>query len=166
MDRSPWESNRFSASQEIPRILCNTNVHHRTHKSPPPVPILTQLDPVHNPTSLFFKIHLNIILTSTPGSPKWSLSLRFPHQYASPLPHTRYMTRPSHFSRFDHPNNIGWGVEIIKLLIMYFSPLLCYLVPRTPKYNPQHPILKYPQPTFLPQCERPSVTPTQNNRQN
>jgi hypothetical protein len=30
----------------------------------------------------------------------------------------RYMPRPSHCSRFFHPNNNGWGVEIIKLLIM------------------------------------------------
>ena len=55
---------------------------------------------------------LNIALPS-PGSPKWSLSLRF-HQnpvYASPLPHTRYMPRPSHSSRFYHPKNIGWGVH-------------------------------------------------------
>jgi hypothetical protein len=27
----------------------------------------------------------------------------------TPLHHTRYMPRPSH-SRFNHPNNIGWGV--------------------------------------------------------
>ena len=33
-------------------------------------------------------------------------------------PHTSYMPRPSHSSRFNHPNNIGWGVQIIKLLIM------------------------------------------------
>ena len=38
-------------------------------------------------------------------------------------------------------------------------PLSCYLVPPRPKYSPQHPILKHPQPTYLPLCQRPSFTP-------
>ena len=53
------------------------------------------------PSSHVLKIHFNIILPSTPGSPKWSLSLRFPRQnpvFSSPLPHTRYMPRPSTFT--------------------------------------------------------------------
>jgi len=28
------------------------------------------------------------------------------------------MPHQSHYSRFDHPNNVGWGVQIITLLII------------------------------------------------
>jgi len=40
---------------------------------------------------------------------------------------------------------------------MEFSPLPYSLVPLRSKYSPQHPILKHPQSTFLPQCALPSV---------
>jgi hypothetical protein len=88
-----------------------------------------------------------------------SLSLRFLHQnpaYTS-LPYVLH-ARPSHSSRFYHPNNIGWWVQIIKLLILLCSPFPCCLVPLRPKYSSQHSILKHPQPRFLPQYERPSFT--------
>ena len=80
MVQSPfWESNWFAASQEIPRISRNPKVHYRTHKRPPPVSILGQPNPVHIPTSHLLEIHPNIH-PSTPRSPQWSPSLRFPHQ--------------------------------------------------------------------------------------
>jgi len=50
----------------------------------------------------------------------------------------------------------------MKLLIMYSSPFPCYLVPRRSKRLPQQPTLEHPQPMFLPQYERPRLTPIQN----
>ena len=84
-----WEANWFAASQKIPRISRNPKVHYRTHKPPPPVSILGQPNPVHIPTSHLLEIHLNIIHSSTPRSPQWSFSLRFPpsRPYTPPSPH-------------------------------------------------------------------------------
>ena len=100
MVQSPsWEANSFAASQEIPRILWNPKVHYRTHKRPPPVPILGQPNLVHIPTSHLLEIHPNIIHPSTPKSPQRSLPLRFPHQDPTRPPlltHTRHMPSPSH----------------------------------------------------------------------
>ena len=71
MEQSPsWEANWFPASQEIPRISWKPKVHYCIHKCPPPVPILSQLDPVHtpHPTSwrfiLILSSHLSLGLPS------------------------------------------------------------------------------------------------------
>ena len=115
-------------------------------------------------TSHFPKIHLNIILPSKPRSPKWSISLSFPHQnpvYAYPLPHTCFMPSPSRSPRFYHPKSIWWAVQ----LIMQLPPLPCYLVTCRSKYSPQHSILIRSQPMFLPQYRRPSFAHIQHNRE-
>jgi hypothetical protein len=61
-----WEANRFSASQEFPRILWNPKVHFRIFHCPPLVLIPSQINPVHtpHPTSwrpiLIFSSHLRL----------------------------------------------------------------------------------------------------------
>jgi hypothetical protein len=54
MEQSPsWEANRFAASQEFPLILWKPKVDYHIHKCPPPVSILSQLNPVRIPSGLF-----------------------------------------------------------------------------------------------------------------
>ena len=116
MEQSPsWEANRFSASHEIPPILWNPEVRYRIHNCPPSVPILSQTNPNHASMALPDDPSYSITLPSMPVSSKWSLSLRFPHQNPvhTFLPHTCYMLRLSHSSRFDRPNNVWWWVQII-----------------------------------------------------
>jgi hypothetical protein len=132
MKQSPsWEANRFSANQEILRILWNPKVYYRIHNCQPPVSILSQLSSVHSPTSYFLKNNLNNILPSTHRYLEWYLSLRFPHQnplYNSTLYHACYMLRPTYHQETKYNQEFSGLVELDCALSKWHSSVIKLLL--------------------------------------
>ena len=131
-----------------PHTLCSPNVHYRIHTCPPSVSILSQNDPVHT-RILILSSHLSL------GLPSGLFPSGFPTktQYMPHLSPIR-ATCPAHLILLDFITQTILGEEYRSL-----SSSLCsflpsrYLIPPTPKYSPHHPILKHPQPMFLPQYQ-------------
>jgi hypothetical protein len=158
-----WEASRFAASQEIPRFMehegwlphlqvpatCPLSWDNR---SSPWLHIQFPEDPSH----LRLGVPSGLFPSGFPTKTLYALLLSL---------HTCCVPRLIHYSWFDLPNKIGWGVQLINLIIMWSPPLPCYLVHLGPKYS-QHLILNHSQPTLLPQCERPSFTPIRNSGKN
>jgi hypothetical protein len=74
-------------------------VHHRTHNSPPPVPVLRQSNTIHTLQANLPKIHFDPIFPPTPWSSKWSLSFWLSHQnlvHFCLLSYACHMPRPPH----------------------------------------------------------------------
>ena len=65
----------FQLINKFPAFYGTRNVHHRNHKCPQPVPIFSQLDPIHIPTSQFLKTEYHV-----------RLSLIGSYQNISPVP--------------------------------------------------------------------------------
>jgi hypothetical protein len=57
------------------------------------------------------------------------------------------MSCPPHLPWFTYPNNSQWRIQVMKFIIMQFSPWSIFL-PFRLKYLPQHSVLKSPQSMF------------------
>ena len=112
--------------------------------------------------SMLIATHLTLRLPICPFAP-----VSRPKPYTNPLfTHTRHMSSQSHSSRIYHAHNIGWDLQIIYLLVMQSPSFPRFLVTPRSKYSPEHHIFQHTQLPFLPQYQRTSFTPIQNNRQN
>jgi hypothetical protein len=86
------------------------------------------------PTSHFLKFYFNINLPSTPGSSQMvSIPQVSPPKSCIPpshIPYSCYIPRPSHYSRFDRPNNIGEEYKSLSFSVCSFlhSPVTSSLL--------------------------------------
>ena len=99
---------KLTGSQLINKFSAFYGTRKFTTACLPPVPILSQFDPFHISISNFLTIHLNIIFTCMPVSPKWCFSLRFSNKslYTPHLsPYELHARSISFFSECYRSNN-------------------------------------------------------------
>ena len=170
MEQGPsWEANRFSAFQEIHLILWNPRVHYRIHKFPPPVPTLSQLDPVHSPgptswrSILILSSHLRLGL---PSGSYPQVSPPKPCIRVSP-PHTFYMPHPSHYFWFN--GLIIWQRKysasdvffffILVVFIWMLCPWLNILIQYFCDYSSQSRLVTATVPSYAPRSQASKLLP-------
>ena len=120
---------------QIVSIVWKTKVHYRILRSPPPVSVLSWINPVHasHPTSwrsisiLFFHPRLGLPSGSFPKAST-------PNLYALFFSRPCYMLCLFYPFLFDHSNYIWCGVQIIKLIAHRYVACYTPLLPR-PTYD-------------------------------
>jgi hypothetical protein len=79
----------------------NPKVHRRTHNSPPPIPVLSQSNPIHTPQANLPKIHSDPIFHLCLGLPNGFFPLGFPTKTLYTFLSRMRATCPAHLIRLD-----------------------------------------------------------------
>ena len=130
-----------SESQEFPVFYGTRTFHYCFHRSVPFTPILRHMNLVHALSFCLSTINFIVFVPSAPGSFQAVLSIGFsPYDYwwVSLSPHTCHQSPVCYPAWFYHPDDFWWGVQIMKLHVMHFSPsffhsicfaLICFSTP-------------------------------------
>ena len=128
------------------------------------VPILSQINSIYALPSNLFKTQLILFSSPLLGSP----SCLFPSGFFTKsltafifAPHVPFVQAIT-CSFCIHTNNIWWGVQIMNLCSMKFSPVPYYFLSPRPKHLHQRPVLEHIQLLFVPYSERQRFTLLQN----
>jgi hypothetical protein len=100
-----------------------------------PYPEPDQSSPYH---PILSKINFNIIHPPRSWFSSGIFAFWLPHQYAtciSLLHHLCYMPCPSHPPWFDHSNYTWQRAQVMKHLVMHFSPICCHFISLKSKYS-------------------------------
>jgi hypothetical protein len=166
MDHSPsWETNQsLKPVKKFPAFVWNPKFLYRSQNCPPLLPILSQFHQVpKNPQSS----GRFILILSSPlrlGHPSGLFLSSFPTNIrCTPLSSPIRATCSAHLILLGFTNHKEYRSFSSSLCNFHHFPVTSSLL--GPNYS-QHPILKHPQPTFLPQCQWTIFTPIQNNGQN
>jgi hypothetical protein len=102
--------------------------------------VLSQLNPVYTHTHYFHKLDFNRILPSTSKNPKLPLPFRISYQNSILISHflrAFYMPCPSNSHRYDHRNDVGRRVQILKLHTYECQPWMSRIQVK-PNLNKNH----------------------------
>jgi hypothetical protein len=132
----PWSRvllQKLSVAQllkNFPTVLWNPKVHYHIHKIPALVSILSQINPVHTTSILTLSFRLRL------GLPSGLFASGFPMKILYTLLFYPWLLHayPSHLPWLVHSNYTWWRIQVLKLLIMQFSPTSCHFIPLRSKF--------------------------------
>jgi len=117
----------YSVDQEISSILWNFKKSITVPKTSSHASLtwdrLVHITPIHVRHVLMLSFYLSQGLASGFFPSRFSQTKRVTDLYS---PHECHTLNPSHLLRFDHPNSIRWGAQIMKLHTTQFSAFSCY----------------------------------------